>query len=85
MDPHDVASIDTHGITLTVVDRQADHFVVAFNRPGRIEISLLPPEMYGDRSVVLAHVYEGAENDPDQEPLFAYDGGSRDEMVDVCA
>ena len=57
----------TGKIALEVVREDADHFVLTFDRPGRVEVSLL-----GGR--VVAHVYEGAEVDQEQDVLFAYDG-----------
>lgn len=69
-------------VRLTVVNADADHFVVSFDRPGRIEVSLFQtPD--GVRPEIIAHVYEGAEVDPEQSPLFVYDGSERADMRSV--
>lgn len=55
-------------IRLNVIpdDLNDDHFSVHFEKPGRIEITVVD-------GLVLAHVYEGAENNLDQEPIGGYD------------
>lgn len=45
-----------------------DHFVVEFDRPGRVEITTTED---GD---IIAFVYEGTKWDREQEALGMYDG-----------
>ncbi len=52
---------------MTVVDSNEDHFIVAFDSPGRIEISLV-------NGRIMAHVYKGEDIDLEQSPVGAYDG-----------
>lgn len=54
-------------IALKVIDDAKQHFVAQFARPGRIEIVLV-------NGRVIAHIYEGADTDKEQEPLGMYDG-----------
>ena len=58
-----------HTIRLEVVDDEAQHFVIVFERPGRVEVCVTRG------GNVVAHVYEGARDHPEQEPLGGYDGG----------
>ncbi len=53
-------------IKMDVINDEAQHFTVVFDRPGRIEVLVVDGK-------VIAHVYEGAEIDTDQEPLGVYD------------
>ena len=54
-------------IKLHVVDGNADHFILQFDRAGRVEVSVVSGR-------IIAHVYEGSKVKPDQEPLGMYDG-----------
>jgi hypothetical protein len=54
-------------IAMYVSPRVDNAAVIAFARPGRVEVFVVD-------GVLHAHVYEGALIDLDQEPLFAYDG-----------
>lgn len=54
-------------IKLDVINDDKQHFLVTFERPGRMELSV-------HAGTVVAHVYDGTEIDPEQEPLFAFDG-----------
>ena len=54
-------------IKLSVLNDRAQHFLVTFNRPGRIEVTMVD-------GAIVAHVYEGAAIDAEQDPLGAYDG-----------
>jgi hypothetical protein len=58
-------------IKLDVLDD--DRFMVSFERPGRIEVS------YDDSGHLVAHVYEGADVDLEQEPLGGYDSSVENE------
>lgn len=64
-------------IKLKVNKKNADrqHFMVSFDRPGRIEVSVTKSGR------VIAHVYEGAEVSMEQEPLGAFDGTMPDKDI----
>lgn len=62
-------------ITLEVFEPkngEQDHFLLSFDRPGRVEVSV------SATGKVLAHVYDGAEIDMEQDVLFAYDANEGD-------
>ena len=63
-------------IALAVIDADTDHFIVAADQPMRIEVSLVSGR-------IVAHVYKGAEVDPEQDPSFAYDGHIDSEDITV--
>jgi len=54
-----------HFIGLDVI--AANHFVVGFGRPGRIEVTVQPG------GGVVATVYEYADAEPESEPIGGYD------------
>lgn len=54
-------------IRLNVVDDEKQHFILNFEEPGRVEISVI-------KGRVVAHVYKGAEDDTEQDPSLMYDG-----------
>ena len=54
-------------IRLRVIDNTTHHFSLTFGRPGRTEVSVII-------GMPIVHVYEGAEVDTEQDPLFCYDG-----------
>lgn len=55
-------------ITMEVNDAKRQDVVIRFERPARITTSV-------DRQgKLLVYVYEGAEDDAEQEPLFCFDG-----------
>ena len=58
--------------TLHVINEESDHFLLTFDGPGRVEVALVGGNKPERR--IIAHVYEGADVDPEQEVLFAYDG-----------
>lgn len=58
-------------IKLEVVDEATDHFIMRFEAPARVEVSLI-----GDGRII-AHAYFGTETDMEQDPALVYDGYER--------
>lgn len=54
-------------IKMKVINDEKQHFVIELHRPGRVEVTV-------NNGKVLAHVYEGAETNLEQELLGVYDG-----------
>jgi hypothetical protein len=55
---------------LKVIDNMARHFTIYGDEPFRVEIS----KWFGGRGEILAEVYRGTKDNPDQEPDLIYDG-----------
>jgi hypothetical protein len=60
-------------IRMEVINNRTDHFVLYFERPGRVEVSLIAHPS-GEGRNVIAHVYDGTTVDVNQETLGAFDG-----------
>lgn len=68
---HGLASLDNvkrlvEDVALSL-NNQHDSFIVSGDEPFRVDVSTTG-------NAIIAHVYPGAENDPDQDPVFAFDG-----------
>jgi hypothetical protein len=50
-----------------VVNNDDQHFIMRFDRPARIEVSVVDGK-------VIAHAYSGYDTDIEQEPDLVYDG-----------
>lgn len=63
-------------IKMKVVDMKREHFVVFFDKPGRIEVNLLSGH-------IMAEVYSGVRENLEQQPLLSFDGfdGGRNDKV----
>ena len=53
-------------IKMEVINDENQHFILTFDRPGRVEVSVVDGK-------VIAHVYDGAVIDESQEPLGGFD------------
>jgi hypothetical protein len=59
---------------LEVIDEDTQHFIMRFNEPSRIEVSLISNLEPDGPDRIIAHAYNGTETDMEQEPDLVFDG-----------